>query len=202
MLGALLLQMLRGQANDVFCQVGLVMLIGMSSKNAILIVEFARELRETGKSVVDAALEAAETRLRPILMTLAGVPARRGSAAGRDRGRLGGPSLARHHGLRGDAPVTVLNLFFIPVLYILVETLRERGGGVEPVLHAPAASERRNEARGPSHARGAGRGCRRPSLVAPGAGPGGAPGRSHPRAAETAAGARRARADRRGHHDG
>src|SRR6185437_13638753 len=67
--GALGAAWLRGYPNDVFCQVGLVMLIGLASKNAILIVEFANQLREQGRALTDAAIEAAETRLRPILMT-------------------------------------------------------------------------------------------------------------------------------------
>ena len=67
--GALSAQLLRGFANDVFCQVGLVMLVGLAAKNSILIVEFAEQLRERGMSIVDAAIEAARIRLRPILMT-------------------------------------------------------------------------------------------------------------------------------------
>ena len=68
-LGALGAQWSRGLANDVYCQVGLVMLIGLSAKNAILIVEFAEQLRHRGMSIVEAAIEAAQLRLRPILMT-------------------------------------------------------------------------------------------------------------------------------------
>ena len=60
---------MRGFANDVFCRVGLVMLIGLAAKNSILIVEFAEQLRGQGRSIVDAAIEAARIRLRPILMT-------------------------------------------------------------------------------------------------------------------------------------
>ncbi|HEV8244541.1 MAG TPA: efflux RND transporter permease subunit, partial [Polyangiaceae bacterium] len=67
--GALGGQLIRGQPNDVFCQIGLVMLIGLSAKNGILIVEFANQLRERGLSITDAAIEAARVRLRPILMT-------------------------------------------------------------------------------------------------------------------------------------
>ena len=67
--GALSAQLIRGFANDVFCQVGLVMLIGLAAKNSILIVEFAEQLRDRGMSIVDAAVEAARIRLRPILMT-------------------------------------------------------------------------------------------------------------------------------------
>jgi HAE1 family hydrophobic/amphiphilic exporter-1 len=144
MLGALLLQVARGYSNDVFCQVGLVMLIGMSSKNAILIVEFARELREQGRSVAEAALQAAETRLRPIMMTsmafLLGVlPLLVATGAGSVSRRSLGTTV-----FGGMALSTVLNLFFIPVLYVFVETLRERGGRTDPgndgalVAHAPA----------------------------------------------------------------
>ena len=68
-LGALSAQWMRGLANDVYCQVGLVMLIGLSAKNAILIVEFAEQLRHQGLSIVEAAIEAGRIRLRPILMT-------------------------------------------------------------------------------------------------------------------------------------
>jgi HAE1 family hydrophobic/amphiphilic exporter-1 len=68
-LGALAAQNLRGFANDVYCQIGLVMLIGLASKNAILIVEFANQLWEKGLSITRAAIEASESRLRPILMT-------------------------------------------------------------------------------------------------------------------------------------
>ena len=69
LLGALGAQSIRGLQNDVFCQVGLVMLVGLSSKNAILIVEFAEQLRERGVPLVEAAVQSAAIRLRPILMT-------------------------------------------------------------------------------------------------------------------------------------
>ena len=69
LLGALSAQWIRSQQNDVYCQVGLVMLVGLASKNAILIVEFAEQLRERGMTILDAAVEAARIRLRPILMT-------------------------------------------------------------------------------------------------------------------------------------
>src|SRR5207237_2468354 len=68
-LGALGAQFLRGFANDVYCQIGLVMLIGLAAKNSILIVEFAEQLRQKGATVIDAAVESARIRLRPILMT-------------------------------------------------------------------------------------------------------------------------------------
>ena len=69
LLGALGAQWLRGLQNDVYCQVGLVMLVGLASKNAILIVEFAEQLRERGMPLIEAAIQAAVIRLRPILMT-------------------------------------------------------------------------------------------------------------------------------------
>src|SRR5437867_12826105 len=68
-MGALLAQWGRGLINDVYCQIGLVMLIGLSAKNGILVVEFAEQLRARGMTIVDAAIEAGRIRLRPILMT-------------------------------------------------------------------------------------------------------------------------------------
>ena len=102
-LGALGAQWARGLANDVYCQVGLVMLIGLAAKNAILIVEFAEQLRERGLSVVDAAIEAARIRLRPILMTslafiLGVLPLVFATGAG-----PGGPALGRDGGRRRHA---------------------------------------------------------------------------------------------------
>ena len=126
MLGALGLQNLRGLANDVFCQVGLVMLVGLSSKNAVLIVEFAEQLRHQGKSVVEAAIQAADTRLRPILMTsfaflLGVVPLVLASGAGAASRKSLGTAV-----FGGMLLSTFVNLIFIPVLYTLVETARTK----------------------------------------------------------------------------
>ena len=137
-LGALLGQLVRGLENDVFCQVGLLMLVGLASKNAILIVEFANQLRERGHSVVDAAREAAETRLRPILMTsfafILGIfPLVVATGAGQ---------VARHS--LGTAVVcgmvisTLVNLYLIPVLYVAFESLRERFTKKSPAGHQGA----------------------------------------------------------------
>jgi hydrophobic/amphiphilic exporter-1 (mainly G- bacteria), HAE1 family len=123
LLGAIGGQALRGLQNDVYCQIGLVMLIGLSSKNAILIVEFAEQLRDKGMSIVDAAIESARIRLRPILMTslafiLGVVPlviARGAGAAGRVS--VGTTVFG------GMIAATTLNLIFIPVLYVLVRSL-------------------------------------------------------------------------------
>jgi len=125
-LGALLLISARGLVDDVYVQIGLVMLIGLSAKNSILIVEFAEQLIAQGRTITNAAIEAAELRLRPILMTsfafLFGVlPVYFASGAGK---------LGRHS--VGTAIVggmlfsTVLNLFFIPVLYVILKTLLVR----------------------------------------------------------------------------
>jgi len=126
LLGALSAQWLRGQENDVYCQVGLVMLVGLASKNAILIVEFAEQLRERGMTIVDAAVEAARIRLRPILMTsfafiLGVVPLVTASGAGENGRHSVGTTV-----FGGMIMSTVLNLFFIPVLYLLIEGFRER----------------------------------------------------------------------------
>jgi HAE1 family hydrophobic/amphiphilic exporter-1 len=129
MLGALLAQSLRGLQNDVYCQVGLVMLIGLASKNAILIVEFAEQLRERGLPLVDATLEAARIRLRPILMTsfafiLGVVPLMVAHGAGQEGRHSVGTTV-----FGGMIMSTLLNLFFIPVLYLIIEGWRERRGG-------------------------------------------------------------------------
>jgi len=127
LLGALGAQWLRSQQNDVFCQVGLVMLVGLSSKNAILIVEFAEQLRKQGRPLLEAAVEAARLRLRPILMTslafiLGVVPLVTASGAGENGRHSVGTTV-----FGGMIVSTILNLFFIPVLYLLIEGFRERG---------------------------------------------------------------------------
>ncbi len=126
LLGALSAQWIRSQQNDVYCQVGLVMLVGLASKNAILIVEFAEQLRERGMTIVDAAVEAARIRLRPILMTsfafiLGVVPLVTASGAGENGRHSVGTTV-----FGGMIMSTILNLFFIPVLYLLIEGFRER----------------------------------------------------------------------------
>jgi HAE1 family hydrophobic/amphiphilic exporter-1 len=126
-LGALGLVSLRGLANDVYCQIGLVMLIGLSAKNSILIVEFAEQLRRKDRSIVEAAIEAAELRLRPILMTsfafiLGVLPLVFATGAGALGRRSVGTTI-----VGGMLLSTVLNLFFIPVLYVIMSRLLRRG---------------------------------------------------------------------------
>jgi HAE1 family hydrophobic/amphiphilic exporter-1 len=121
--GALSAQLVRGFANDVFCQVGLVMLVGLAAKNSILIVEFAEQLRARGLSIVDAAIESARIRLRPILMTslafiLGVLPLAFASGAGAAARNSVGTAVAG-----GMLASTVLSIIFIPVLYVAIRTL-------------------------------------------------------------------------------
>src|SRR4051794_5407091 len=138
-LGALSAQWIRGLANDVYCQVGLVMLIGLAAKNAILIVEFAEQLRGRGLSIVDAAIEAGRIRLRPILMTslafiLGVLPLVFATGAGQEARHSVGTAVAG-----GMILSTFLNIVFIPVLYVVIETVRERVTGA-PGGHGTATA--------------------------------------------------------------
>jgi hydrophobic/amphiphilic exporter-1 (mainly G- bacteria), HAE1 family len=138
-LGALGAQSLRGLNNDVFCQIGLVMLIGLASKNAILIVEFANQLRRKGLSVEQAVVESAQTRLRPILMTsfafiLGIVPLIIAEGAGASSRRSLGTAV-----FGGMIVSTFLNLYIVPTLYILVN--RFTGGGKRSVMPPEDADE-------------------------------------------------------------
>jgi hydrophobe/amphiphile efflux-1 (HAE1) family protein len=126
MVGALGAQALRGLSNDLYCQIGLIMLIGLASKNAILIVEFARRRREDGFSIEKAATEAARIRLRPILMTafafiLGVTPLVFSSGAGSSARQSLGTAV-----FGGMFAATVLSLFVVPVFYVLIERLRTR----------------------------------------------------------------------------
>ena len=122
-LGAFSAQWARGLQNDLYCQIGLVMLIGLAAKNSILIVEFAEQLREKGLSVVEAAIESSRIRLRPILMTslafiLGVMPLVFASGAGQEGRHSVGTAVAG-----GMFFATFLNIIFIPILYVLVRTL-------------------------------------------------------------------------------
>jgi HAE1 family hydrophobic/amphiphilic exporter-1 len=121
--GALSAQWVRGFTNDVFCQVGLILLIGLAAKNSILIVEFAEQLREKGYSIVDAAVEASRIRLRPILMTsfafiLGVLPLAFATGAGAGGRNSIGTTVAG-----GMVASTFLSIIFIPVLYVVIRTL-------------------------------------------------------------------------------
>ncbi|WCM89872.1 efflux RND transporter permease subunit [Acidovorax sp. NCPPB 3576] len=118
--GALLGIGIRGLSNDVYFQVGLLTTVGLSSKNAILIVEFATQLQAQGKSVIDATLEAVRLRLRPILMTSLAfgfgvLPLAIGTGAG-----AGGRQAIGTAVLGGMISATVLGIFFVPVFFVLI----------------------------------------------------------------------------------
>ncbi|MED5610535.1 MULTISPECIES: efflux RND transporter permease subunit [unclassified Pseudomonas] len=123
-IGALLATSMRGLSNDVFFKVGLLTTIGLSAKNAILIVEFAKELHEReGKHIVDAAIEACRMRLRPIVMTslafiLGVVPLAISSGAGSGSQHAIGTGV-----IGGMVTATVLAIFWVPLFYVVVSTL-------------------------------------------------------------------------------
>ena len=121
--GAMFAQFIRGLDNDVFCQIGLVMLIGLASKNAILIVEFANQLQESGKSLRESIIEAAVIRFRPIMMTsfaciLGLLPLVFATGVGATSRISMGTAV-----FGGMIVSTILNLFLIPVLYTTIMTL-------------------------------------------------------------------------------
>ena len=124
--GAFLALFLRGLQTDVYSQIGLVMLIGLSAKNAILIVEFAKRRRQEGLSIVEAAMEAARLRLRPILMTafafiLGVIPLMVANGAGAASRQSIGTTV-----FGGMLAATILTLLFVPVFYAVIEGFRER----------------------------------------------------------------------------
>jgi hydrophobe/amphiphile efflux-1 (HAE1) family protein len=161
-LGAVLAMLLRGLTNDVFFQVGLLTTVGLSAKNAILIVEFAKELHERGRSVVDAALEAARMRLRPILMTsLAFVLGVLPLALARGAG-AGGQVAIGTAVIGGMLSATALAILFVPLFFVLIaRRVRPSEGRHEPHdADADARAEEEEEkarlaavaAQGASHA--------------------------------------------------
>jgi HAE1 family hydrophobic/amphiphilic exporter-1 len=116
---------------DVYSQIGLVMLIGLAAKNAILIVEFAKDEFEQGKPLVDAALEGAKLRLRPILMTsfafiLGCVPLWTATGAGSVARQIMGTTV-----IGGMLAASIIGIFFVPAIFYMVE--KWSGAGSEPV---------------------------------------------------------------------
>ncbi len=126
-LGAFLAITIRGMENAVYVQIGLIMLIGLSAKNAILIVEFAKRDYDGGKPVAEAALDGARLRFRPILMTsfafiMGSIPLAIASGAGSAGRRILGTTV-----VGGMLAATVLAIFLIPAMFALVESLGARG---------------------------------------------------------------------------
>jgi len=124
--------------SDVYAQIGLVMLIGLAAKNAILIVEFAKDEFDKGKPLMDAALEGARLRLRPILMTsfafiLGCVPLWVAAGAGSVARQIMGTAV-----IRGMLAASAIGIFFIPAIFFLVE--KWSGAGKEHSAAAPAVT--------------------------------------------------------------
>jgi HAE1 family hydrophobic/amphiphilic exporter-1 len=124
--GAFLALWIRDYENDVYTQIGLIMLIGLSAKNAILIVEYAKDEYEHGKSIVEAALTAARIRFRPIIMTafafiLGCVPLWTASGSGAVSRRVLGTAV-----IGGMLAATLISIFLIPVMFDIVESLSTR----------------------------------------------------------------------------
>jgi len=142
-LAALLGVWLTGGDNNIFTQIGLMVLVGLSAKNAILIVEFARELEMQGRSVVAAAIESSRMRLRPILMTsvafiMGVVPLVASSGAGSEMRRAIGVTV-----FAGMLGVTLFGLMLVPVFYVLLRKLsggQKRRGGIAALAGAAMIS--------------------------------------------------------------
>ncbi len=129
LLGAYLAISWRGMENNVYTQIGIVLLIGLSTKSAILIVEFAKVLREEGKTVLEAAIEATKLRFRAVMMTalsfiLGVIPLLIATGAGSESQKVIGTAV-----FGGMIAATFLSLAVVPMLYYVVQTAVERVGG-------------------------------------------------------------------------
>ena len=138
-LGVILATLLRSYANDVYFQVGLITIIGLSAKNAILIIEFAKDLQAQGKSVIESALAAAHLRFRPIVMTslaftLGVLPLAVSSGAGSASQRAIGTGV-----IGGILTGTSLAVLFVPIFFVVVRTLFKDSARQEQI-HADQAA--------------------------------------------------------------
>ncbi len=140
-LGVVLATMFRGLANDVYFQVGLITIIGLSAKNAILIIEFAKDAQAAGKSAIDAALEAAHLRFRPIIMTslafiLGTLPLAIASGAGSASQRAIGTAV-----IGGMVTAVVLAVLFVPAFFVVVRKLFKHGNPPPPAAPAQTPTQ-------------------------------------------------------------
>jgi len=140
-LGALIGAILTWKMNDVYFQVGLLTTIGLACKNAILIVEFAKDLHEAGKTLVEAAMEAVRMRLRPILMTslafiLGVLPLVLGSGAGAGAQLALGTAV-----IGGMLSGTILAIFFVPLFFVIIMQLFGRKPSADPLPQPAIAKE-------------------------------------------------------------
>ncbi|MGZ0784919.1 efflux RND transporter permease subunit [Pseudomonas saponiphila] len=136
-IGALMATSLRGLSNDVYFQVGLLVTIGLAAKNAILIVEFAKELHEQGRSLVDAAVEACRMRLRPIIMTslafvLGVVPLAVSTGAGSGSQHAIGTGV-----IGGMLTATILAIFWVPLFFVTVSSMGRRQADLSETTATP-----------------------------------------------------------------
>nr|WP_145551204.1 efflux RND transporter permease subunit [Variovorax boronicumulans] len=150
-IGVLLATLLRSYANDVYFQVGLITIIGLSAKNAILIIEFAKDLQAQGKSAIAAALEAAHLRFRPIVMTslafgLGVVPLFIASGAGSASQRAIGTGV-----IGGMVTGTLLAVFFVPVFFVVVRSLFKGSKRQNEIYAGHAREAGVGEAKGGAH---------------------------------------------------
>jgi HAE1 family hydrophobic/amphiphilic exporter-1 len=137
LMGTVIAVAVRGMDNNIYTQIGIVLIIALASKNAILIVEFARELRAHGRSIIDAAIEASRLRFRPILMTsfafILGIyPLVNATGAGAASRRSLGTAV-----FGGMIAATVLAVFFVPVFYVLMQRISEWRSKSKPATAAP-----------------------------------------------------------------